>query len=107
MRVDDVLKLTSVDSNVYGLTEESTVGDVLSHVDIGKGYYIKLRSQMEKDGTSQVPILVRWGRLENGHHRTKIACELGWEHIDVTNCHAEQTWDDNIISERPENYPPG
>jgi hypothetical protein len=97
MAMDDILKLSSVDSVVYGKEDRVTVGEILELVDINGEYYQKLKKQMAKDGINNIPILSICGELNNGHHRTKIARDLGWSEMNATDTSREQTWAKEIV----------
>lgn len=56
------------------------IEDALDRIRIDDDYHQRLKKKMRCDGYSKVPVHISDGyrELENGHHRVKIAAELGW-----------------------------
>jgi hypothetical protein len=71
--ITEILDLNSAD--YWGKDVETAIGQ---YVSIDTAFYQRLKKKMGCDGKSTVPIYARNGDLYNGHHRTKIATELGW-----------------------------
>ena len=81
MSTDDILMLPSMDSD--GM-DDGTVGSVIEWKDIDSDYHQSIKERMRETGINLVPILVSHGALWNGHHRVKIAVELGIETMNIT-----------------------
>jgi hypothetical protein len=85
MPMDEVLGLMSID---YW----TPVIDSIDLVDIDDEFHQKLKERMLEDGINKVPILIEghyydgseYPTLGNGHHRTRIAYEAGWQEMLAT-----------------------
>jgi fructose/tagatose bisphosphate aldolase len=82
MSTDDILMLTSFDSDED--MDDGTVGSVIEWKEIDDDYHQSIKERMRETGINLVPILVSHGALWNGHHRVKIAVELGIETMNIT-----------------------
>jgi hypothetical protein len=79
-----------------------TLAEALPMIDITDDYHRQLKSRMEETRINLVPILVKEGKrrkkdaLGNGHHRVKIAFELGHERMNITDDDDESGWDEGL-----------
>ena len=98
MRVEDVLRLPSARAVRRG----QTAAAVMMTRDISAPYFQRIMERMERDGINKFPVcvapadaldcwdhdpeLARSGRLAfgGGHHRLRMAVELGWTRIMTT-----------------------
>ena len=94
MKMTEILKLESCDFGV-------SVGDAMRFVYVEDHfYYDRIKAQMAKDGINAVPILVRYDKysdmdeLGNGHHRVKMALDLGLDEMIVTDDPNDCGWDE-------------
>jgi hypothetical protein len=81
MPMDEILNLKSGDF------DGSALRDCLHLVDFNRyndDFYGKLRARMQETKTNAVPIEVQDGWLYNGHHRVKIAADLGFTEMNVS-----------------------
>lgn len=79
MTLEEILALSTCD---YPTT---TVAEAIEYKDVSDVYYKLLREQMRQDGYNRVPLWVPDNAtLANGHHRVKLALELGWHEMRVT-----------------------
>jgi hypothetical protein len=84
------------------------VKDILDFVDVGPidpdddawgegrpvDFYDQLKAKMAKDRINKIPLCVRDGSLDNGHHRVKLAVEIGLSEMLVTNDFTASGYDD-------------
>lgn len=79
-----------------------TVAEALSDIDIEDNYHGQLMARMEETGINLVPILVqpcgrrKNGILSNGHHRVKIAFNLGHQRMNITDDGDASGWDEGL-----------
>lgn len=87
MSMDDILDLWSE----YGVSVREAVENDYMCID-SDPYYAEIRERMTADGINKVPVYVEdgdpdWGiepALINGHHRVKIAYDLGFTTMRAT-----------------------
>lgn len=90
MLVEDVLKLQSHDAKRTG--RGYTVESIMDETYIDSDYYICVREEMRLAGINLVPVYVFNNTFKNGHHRVRIAMELGHEEVLVTDNILESGW---------------
>lgn len=83
MLVEDVLQLTSHDAlaqDTYDL-DGRTVADILEFKDTDDSFYKRITDVMARERINLVPVVIVNDTLYEGHHRVKIADELGLEEV--------------------------
>jgi hypothetical protein len=95
--MERILKLTARDFPPL------TVAEAMPQILIYTKYYRDLKARMAETGINLVPVLVdksgvpgRRNSLSNGHHRVKIAFELGHERMNITDDDDASGWSDEL-----------
>lgn len=89
MPMDEILNLMSAD---FDERVRNCLADI--NFDRDAEFYGKLRARMQETKTNAVPIYVAGGILYNGHHRVKIAHDLGFQEMQVTTDYEQLRYSD-------------